>query len=326
MPRQRQLGEHQRRGRERGHWESLRRGRRRRSHPRTPARRRRVGGPRHVVDERAPAEVAGGRPPRGSAPRRATRARSRSPGRPARSRRGRAARSRRSDRRAPARSAPPRTGRGRPAATPSPPPAPAHARRACSVQLDASRAAACASGAQLERAPARVAVADMALQDDDPIPSAGVWRPDGAHRRRLPGAALGLGGRYVARAPTATSPVRTISIRPKRAHELLERGDLVVGAGHLDRTERFETSTVFPRKMSAYCMTWARVSPSWHEILNSASSRATVSPGSRSRILISRTCRSCLVTWSIGCVAPSTVSVKRRSTRRRSGRPPASRC
>ena len=58
---------------------------------------------------------------------------------------------------------------------------------------------------------------------------------------------------------------------------LLEGLDLVVGAGDLDVTERFETSTILPRKMSANCMTWrARVAVR-HEILNSASSRATVS-------------------------------------------------
>ena len=77
-------------------------------------------------------------------------------------------------------------------------------------------------------------------------------------------------------------------------------------------TLRFETSTVLPRKISVNCITWARASPSWHEILNSASSRATVSSGSRSRILITWTSLwSCLVTWSIGCAAPSTVSVMR---------------
>ena len=47
-------------------------------------------------------------------------------------------------------------------------------------------------------------------------------------------------------------------------------------------------------------------------ILNSASSRATVSPGSRSRIFSTLTSLcSCLVTWSIGCIAPSSVSVMR---------------
>ena len=49
----------------------------------------------------------------------------------------------------------------------------------------------------------------------------------------------------------------------------------------------------------------ARARPS-AETLNSASSRATVSCGSRSRILSTLTSLcSCLVTWSIGCAAPS---------------------
>ena len=60
-------------------------------------------------------------------------------------------------------------------------------------------------------------------------------------------------------------------------------------------------------------MTSARAAPS-AETLNSASSRATVSSGSRSRILITLTSLcSCLVTWSIGCIAPSSVSVMRDS-------------
>ena len=45
---------------------------------------------------------------------------------------------------------------------------------------------------------------------------------------------------------------------------------------------------------------------------NSAISRATVPSGSMSRILITLTSLcSCLVTWSIGCTAPSSVSVIR---------------
>src|SRR4051794_1910248 len=68
-----------------------------------------------------------------------------------------------------------------------------------------------------------------------------------------------------------------------------------------------------PRKMSANCITWPRVSPS-AEILNSASSRATASSGSRSRILLTFTSLcSCLVTWSIGWSAPSRVIVMRDS-------------
>jgi hypothetical protein len=78
-------------------------------------------------------------------------------------------------------------------------------------------------------------------------------------------------------------------------------------------TERFETSTTFPRKISANCMIWPRDSES-AVTLNIASSRATASCGSRSRILITLTSLwSCLVTWSIGCRAPSTVSVTRES-------------
>jgi hypothetical protein len=76
-------------------------------------------------------------------------------------------------------------------------------------------------------------------------------------------------------------------------------------------TERLVTSTTLPRKISQICMTSARCAPS-AEILNSASSRLTVSPGSRSRIFSTLTSLcSCLVTWSIGCRAPSTVSVIR---------------
>ena len=55
----------------------------------------------------------------------------------------------------------------------------------------------------------------------------------------------------------------------------------------------------------------ARLEPS-AETLNSAISRAIVSSGSRSRILITLTSLcSCLVTWSIGCEAPSSVIVMR---------------
>ena len=76
-------------------------------------------------------------------------------------------------------------------------------------------------------------------------------------------------------------------------------------------TERLVTSTTRPRKISHTCMTSARWLPS-AAILNSASSRATVSPGSRSRIFRTLTSLcSCLVTWSIGCSAPSTVRVIR---------------
>ena len=55
----------------------------------------------------------------------------------------------------------------------------------------------------------------------------------------------------------------------------------------------------------------ARLLPS-AETLNSAISRAIVSSGSRSRILITLTSLwSCFVTWSIGCEAPSSVIVTR---------------
>ena len=75
----------------------------------------------------------------------------------------------------------------------------------------------------------------------------------------------------------------------------------------------FETSITLPRKMSVNCITCARDSES-AETLKSASSRATHSSGSRSRILITFTSLcSCFVTWSIGCSAPSTVSVTRDS-------------
>ncbi len=71
--------------------------------------------------------------------------------------------------------------------------------------------------------------------------------------------------------------------------------------------ERRLTSTTLPRKISQICMTSARAVPSTAS-LNSASSRATVSSGSRSRILMTLTSLcSCLVTWSIGCSAPSIV-------------------
>jgi hypothetical protein len=74
---------------------------------------------------------------------------------------------------------------------------------------------------------------------------------------------------------------------------------------------RLVTSTTFPRKISAICISSPRWTPS-AVTLNSASSRATVSAGSRSRIFSTLTSLcSCLVTWSIGCRAPSTVSVTR---------------
>ena len=74
---------------------------------------------------------------------------------------------------------------------------------------------------------------------------------------------------------------------------------------------RLVTSTTLPRKISAICISSPRCTPS-AETLNSASSRATVSAGSRSRIFSTLTSLcSCLVTWSIGCSAPSTVSVTR---------------
>src|SRR5215216_3103976 len=76
-------------------------------------------------------------------------------------------------------------------------------------------------------------------------------------------------------------------------------------------TVRRCTSMIFPRKISTTCMISPRDAAS-AEILNSAISRATASSGSRSRILSTLTSLcSCLVTWSIGCIAPSTVSVMR---------------
>src|SRR6202035_635524 len=76
-------------------------------------------------------------------------------------------------------------------------------------------------------------------------------------------------------------------------------------------TARLVTSTTLPRKISAICISSPRCTPS-AATLNRASSRATVSAGSRSRILstLMSLC-SCLVTWSIGCSAPSTVRVTR---------------
>ena len=74
---------------------------------------------------------------------------------------------------------------------------------------------------------------------------------------------------------------------------------------------RRETSTIVARKMSANCMISPRFSTA-AETLNIAISRAIVSSGSMSRIFRTLTSLwSCLVTWSIGCAAPSTVRVKR---------------
>ena len=76
-------------------------------------------------------------------------------------------------------------------------------------------------------------------------------------------------------------------------------------------SERFATSTTRPPKISHSWSTSVRCGPSTAS-LNSASSRASVSSGSRSRIFSTLTSLcSCFVTWSIGCTAPSSVSVMR---------------
>src|SRR3954449_4694945 len=109
----------------------------------------------------------------------------------------------------------------------------------------------------------------------------------------------------------AISPVRIISTIPNGRRSASKDSILSVVPVISTMIERRVTSTMRPRKMSVSCRTSARWTPST-ATLKSASSRATVSPGSRSRIfrtLISLC--SCLVTWSIGCSAPSTVSVTR---------------
>jgi hypothetical protein len=109
----------------------------------------------------------------------------------------------------------------------------------------------------------------------------------------------------------AISPVRIISTMPNGRSSASKDSILSVVPVISTMIDRRVTSTIRPRKMSVSCRTSARWTPST-ATLNSASSRVTVSSGSRSRIfstLISLC--SCLVTWSIGCSAPSTVSVTR---------------
>src|SRR5215208_2912293 len=111
----------------------------------------------------------------------------------------------------------------------------------------------------------------------------------------------------------AISPVRAISTRPNGRTMRSNASTFSHVPVTSTITERRVTSMILPRKISTTCMTSPRLAPS-AEILNSASSRATVSAGSRSRILITLTSLwSCLVTWSIGCIAPSRVSVMRES-------------
>src|SRR5690349_19655582 len=111
----------------------------------------------------------------------------------------------------------------------------------------------------------------------------------------------------------AISPVRAISIRPNGRTIRSKASILSQEPVTSMITDRLETSMILPRKISTICMTSAREAPS-AATLKSASSRATVSVGSRSRILMTLTSLwSCLVTWSIGCIAPSSVSVMRES-------------
>src|SRR3954470_16391948 len=109
----------------------------------------------------------------------------------------------------------------------------------------------------------------------------------------------------------AISPVRIISTIPKGRRSASKDSILSVVPVISTMIERRVTSTMRPRKMSVSCRTSARWTPSAATV-KSASSRVTVSAGSRSRIFrtLMSLC-SCLVTWSIGCSAPSTVSVTR---------------
>src|SRR5688572_1319857 len=125
----------------------------------------------------------------------------------------------------------------------------------------------------------------------------------------------GGSGSYVSPRPReiAISPVRAISTRPN-GRTMRSNASIFSQVPVISTiTDRRVTSMILPRKISTTCITSPRLAPS-AEILNSASSRATVSAGSRSRILITLTSLcSCLVTWSIGCIAPSSVSVMRDS-------------
>src|SRR3954467_90925 len=120
-------------------------------------------------------------------------------------------------------------------------------------------------------------------------------------------------GRQVSPRPRemAISPVRIISTIPNGRTISSKASILSVVPVISTMSDLRVTSTTLPRKISTAWSTSARWEPS-APTLNSASSRATVPSGSRSRILITLTSLcSCLVTWSIGCSAPSSVSVMR---------------
>src|SRR3954462_317330 len=120
-------------------------------------------------------------------------------------------------------------------------------------------------------------------------------------------------GRQVSPRPReiAISPVRIISTIPNGRTISSKASTLSVVPVTSTMSDLRVTSTTLPRKISTTWSTSARWDPS-AATLNSASSRATVPSGSRSRILITLTSLcSCLVTWSIGCSAPSRVSVTR---------------
>src|SRR4051794_27602174 len=120
-------------------------------------------------------------------------------------------------------------------------------------------------------------------------------------------------GRQVSPRPReiAISPVRIISTIPNGRTISSKASILSVVPVISTMSDLRVTSTTLPRKISTAWSTSARWEPS-APTLNSASSRATVPSGSRSRILITLTSLcSCLVTWSIGCSAPSRVSVIR---------------
>ena len=99
--------------------------------------------------------------------------------------------------------------------------------------------------------------------------------------------------------------------QPERAHQRSKRLDLVVGAGDLDHDRAPADVDDLAAEDLGDLHHLTALEPS-AETLNSASSRATASSGSRSRIFSTlMSLWSCLVTWSIGCLAPSTVSVMR---------------
>src|SRR3954462_14632798 len=112
----------------------------------------------------------------------------------------------------------------------------------------------------------------------------------------------------------AISPVLTISTSPwgltMRSKASILSAEPVTSIVIVRRA----TSTILARKISANWMISARFSTA-EETLNSAISRATVSSGSMSRIFRTLTSLcSCLVTWSIGWTAPSTVRVIRETS------------